>query len=211
MHLPHLALQFCIAVGCMVFVGACPLQATYQYQFEVFTHDGEYHNSPALNMYMVVSDGTGQADFTFYNTSSIQSCVARIYFDDGSLLGISQVENGPGTIFNEIYPGPGNLPSGETIGFYADREFSIGAVAPPPKNGVNPPPPDEWVKVHFNLKPGGTLEGVIGELNSGELRVGIHIIDLPDGSSESAVGVPEPTAIALLIFGSIAATKRHRA
>ena len=66
---------------------------------------------------MDVTNGEGIADFTFYNISTIQSSVARIYFDDGSLLGISSVTNSPGTAFSEVSPMPGNLPNGETIGF----------------------------------------------------------------------------------------------
>jgi len=181
------------------------------YPFDVFTTNGNYNDSPAIDVYMNVSNGAGQVDFTFYNVSSIQSSLAQIYFDNGSLLGISHVENGPGTVFNEVYPGPGNLPSGETIGFYADKEFSIGAESPPPENGVNPPPPDEWVKITFDLLENGSLENVIGELNTGVLRVGIHIIDLPDGSSESAVNIPEPGTLVLLGLGALALLRRTRA
>ena len=98
-------------------------QAVY-YSFDIFTSNGQYYDDPAVNMYMDVSNGAGQVDFKFYNVSLIQSSLARIYFDDGSLLGISSITNGPGTSFSEAYPGPGNLPNGETIGFCADRELN---------------------------------------------------------------------------------------
>jgi len=211
-HLTHRRLWVYAAVcGLLLFIPTGIAQAVYVYPFQIFTNDGGYYNSPDLDMYMEVSNGAGRVDFTFYNISSIQSSLARIYYDDGSLLDISAIENSPGTSFSEVYPGPGNLPSGETIGFYADREFSIGAVAPPPENGVNPPPPDEWVKVSFTLKNGGTLEGVVDELNDGTLRVGIHIIALPDGSSESAIAViPEPTTLALLGLGIPALLRKRR-
>jgi len=180
------------------------------YPFDVFTANGDYNDSPAIDVYMDVTNGAGQVDFTFYNISSIQSSLARIYFDNGSLLGISYLENGPGTVFSEVYPGPGNLPGGEMIGFYADKEFSIGSESPPPENGVNPPPPDEWVKITFTLVESGTLGGVIEELNTGELRVGVHIIDLPDGSSESAINIPEPTTLVLLGLGALVLLKKMR-
>ena len=187
-------------------VPAGTLQALpiYHYPFQVFTADSGDFNNPEINMYMTVSNGFEKVDFTFYNISSIPSSLARIYFDDGLLLGIADVINGPGTSFGQVFPGPGNVPNAGLLDppFVADREFSIGAEPPIPENGVNPPPPNEWVQIKFDLESGGTLEGVIAELDSGVLRVAIHIINLPDGSSESAIAVPEPTTMALLALGT---------
>ena len=187
------------------------LQANYEFPFEVFTNNGNYNDSPDLAPYVVVSNGEEAiVDFTFYNASVIDSSVARLYFDDGSLLAIASIINGPGTLFEEGVPGSKNLPAGETIGFYADREFTIGADPPPSENGVDNPPPLEWVIVRFNLVEGANLQGVINELIAGELRVGIHIISLPDGSSESAIMVvPEPTTLLLLAAGAIAVLRKR--
>ena len=190
-------------------------QATYRFNFSIFTSNGPYYNDPRVNMYMEVSNGEAAiVDFTFYNTSAISSSLARIYFDDGSLLNRDTITNGPGTMF-----GPGttgaNLPSGNTIGFYADREFTILADPPPPENGVNPAEPPEWVRIRFDLVPGSNLEGVISELYSGELRVGIHIIAL-NGSvgpsySESAIAIiPEPATLSLLAIGAAALLRRRK-
>jgi hypothetical protein len=212
-HQQYLKSWVCAAIVIMFLVfPPCSLQATYVFPFHIFTSDGAYHDDPGMNMYVVVSDGTGKVDFTFYNASSFQSSLARIYFDDGSLLGISSITNGPGTDFSEVFPGPGNLPAGETLTppFVADREFTIGAVQPPPKNGVNPPPPEEWVKINFDLVSGGTLEGVVSELYSGELRVGIHIIALPDDSSESAITIPEPATVLLIGLGALALLRKRK-
>ncbi|MFH1371643.1 MAG: PEP-CTERM sorting domain-containing protein, partial [Planctomycetota bacterium] len=63
----------------------------------------------------------------------------------------------------------------------------------------------------FDLINGGTLEDVIDELNNGTLRVGIHIIGLPDGSSESAILVPEPATMCLLGLGALGLLKKRRA
>lgn len=195
-----------IVLVVFLLVPAGTLQATpvYRYPFQVFTADSGDFNNPKINMYMEVSNGFEKVDFTFYNISSIPSSLARIYFDDGLLLGITSIINSPGTSFSEVFPGAGNVPGAGLLDppFEANREFSIGAEAPPPDNGVNPPPLNEWVQIKFDLDPGGTLEGVIGELNSGVLRVAIHIINLPDGSSESAIAVPEPATMALLALGA---------
>lgn len=200
-----------VALVLFLFVPAGTLQAepVYYYPFQVFTNNGSYWNSPEINMYMAVSNGFEQVDFTFYNVSTIRSSVAQIYFDDGLLLGISEVFNGPGTIFGQI-SNPNNVPGANLLNppFVADREFSIGAEPPIPANGINQPPPDEWVKIKFNLESGGTLEDIVEELNSGVLRVAIHIIDLPDGSSNSAIAVPEPATLMLLALGTILLRKR---
>ena len=197
-----------------LFVPAGTLQALpiYHYPFQVFTADSGDFNNPEINMYMEVSNGFEKVDFTFYNISSVRSSLARIYFDDGLLLGITSIINGPGTSFSEVFPGPGNVPGAGLLDppFEANREFSIGAEAPPPDNGVNPPPPNEWVQIKFDLESGGTLEGVVEELNSGVLRVAIHIINLPDGSSESAIAVPEPATMTLLALSGIAMLLRKR-
>ena len=50
----------------------------------------------------------------------------------------------------------------------------------------------------------------MGELNSGMLRVGIHIQGFDDDSSESAVAVPEPTTLVLLGLGGLVLLKKHR-
>ena len=187
-------------------------QGTYQFGFDIFTSNGPYCDDPGLDFSVVVSNGFEHVDFTFYNNSSLDSCIARIYFDDGSLLGISNITNSPYTLFEEGAPG-NNLPGGNMIGFYADREFTIGAENPEPQNGVVAPPPGlEWVTVGFNLIEGGTLEGVIQELYTGELRIGIHIISIGGGStSESAIMViPEPTTLLLLSAGAAIALKRRK-
>jgi hypothetical protein len=204
-------MRFVLAVLVLLLAGVS--QASYRFDFDIFTSDGAYHDSPLVDTYVVVSNGQESiVDFTFYNASAIASSVARIYFDDGSLLDIATLTNGPGTNFSEKYPGPGNLPSGNLIDFVADREFTIGALNPPPQDGVNPAAPDEWVRIRYNLVAGGDLASVIGELQSGELRVGIHIIGLPDGSSESAIMVvPEPATMLLLGLGALGLLKKHRA
>ena len=183
------------------------------YPFEIFTDNSPYANDPGWNLIVDVWDGTGVVNFTFYNYSSIQSSVARIYFDDGSLIGISEITNSQGyTMFNTSVS-PGNLPAGNLLDppFVADREFTIGSQNPPPWKGVNDgDPANEWVTVQFNLINGGDLNGVIAELNSGTLRVGLHVIDVAGAYSESAILIPEPTTIALLGLGALFLLRRKR-
>lgn len=180
------------------------------YPFEIFTDNGPYNDSTGF--YMDVDNGGSSVDFTFYNSSTIQSSITNIYFDDGTLIGATQsIINGSGTFFIEDF-GPGNLPGGNDYpgGFNADKQFNVGADPPPPADGINNTGDGEWVTIRFELV-GGTFQDVLGELDSGTLKVGIHIRDFPLGSSESAVNVPEPTTILLLGLGGLVLLRKRRA
>ena len=171
------------------------------YPLEIFTNNGAYFDSPDLDFYVDVVDVlANQVDFTFYNDSLVSSAIASIYYDDDSLLGAATINNGPGTLFNQ-YAKPGNLPAGKTLepSFTTAGGLSFDSEPAPPKNGINP---GEWVRITFDLINGGTFESLINKLNAGQIRMGTHIIALPDGSSESSVNVPEPAAFCLLAAGA---------
>jgi len=197
----------------VIFLPAHICQAVL-YPFEIFTDNSPYADDPTWwNLTVDVWDGTGVVNFTFYNDSSIQSSVARIYFDDGSLLGIAEIIEGPGTQFRSQAP-PGDLPGGNLLDpwFVADREFTIGSQNPPPWKGVNNlQDPREWVTVRYNLINGGDLAGVLAELNTGMLRVGLHVIDVDGVYSESAILIPEPATVLLLGLGALVLLRRRRA
>lgn len=178
------------------------------YQFEIFTNNGNFYDNPGMDIYMDVSNGGSVVEFTFYNDSTVQSSVTGIYFDDGPMIGSAMsIINGPGTLFAE--DGPGNLPSGNMIGFDADREFNIGSVPPPPENGINNIGVGEWATIELTLD-GYTLLDVLAALDSGSLRVGVHIQDFTDGSSESAVNIPEPVTVLMLGLGGLALRRKRK-
>lgn len=200
----------------MVPIPICRAQV-FTYPFEIFTENSPYFDDPGWNLYVDVWDGMGPVvNFTFYNDSALQSSIARIYFDDGSLLGVEEIFNSQDYTLFDSAASPGDLPGGENlippfVGDVTDKEFTIGSESPPPWKGVNNGDPmNEWVTVQFNLINGGDLDGVCGELNSGALRVGLHVINLPEGYSESAVNVPEPASIALLGLGGLSLLSRKR-
>jgi len=182
------------------------------YDFEVFTTNGIYSDS-LDGMYVEVDNGAGFVDLTFYNGAAVQSNISGIFFDDGSLLGVDSITNSP-SYTNFSTPGsPGVFPSGNQLdpSFVTIKEFNTGAGSPPPQKGVNEGDlVNEWVIVTFELINGGTLADVLAELNSGVLRIGIHITNLTDGSSESAILVPEPATMGLLGLGGLLLLRRRR-
>ena len=196
-----------VLVAAIVLITAGISKANMVYQLEIFTENGLYAHSSSIDLYFeVVSNGLGM-DFTFHNNSTVDSSIARIYFDDIGLLAYSGISNGTGTEFHTD-SSPGNMPAGKALTQSYEADISFGALMPPPHNGINP---GEWVTISFNLTGNNTSTDVINALDNNNLRVGVHLIALPDGSSESAVHVPEPATIALLGFGSLVLARRKRA
>lgn len=177
-----------------------PLRANMLFPLEIIDSDSEYYGSPDLRLYVQVADGgPDQVDFTFYNDSFIgSSSIARIYFDDdGALLsGLAGIDG-----FFSQSASPGNLPGARLLAppFETTSEFSIGADAPSPKNGINP---GQSATITFDMTGGSTLYDVIDALEAGTLRAGVHVIALPDGSSGAAVTVPAPEPATLVLFST---------
>ncbi len=201
-------LSFCIPSTCLY---------ALTLPFEIFTNNGEWgtggsnFGDPALDLTVDVYNGGSTVSFEFHNNSVsplVDVAITDIYFDDGTLLAISGVTNGPGVDFTKLAT-PTELP-GATIlvpPFETTDQFSAGADPPPPHNGVNL---GEWVIINFDLQGGGTLQHVLDELSDGTLRIGLKIQSFPGGSSESAVNVPEPATICLLGLGALALLRKRR-
>lgn len=150
----------------------------------------------------VVDAGVGQIYFLFSNQSLIGSSMARLYFDDDVGL-LSQMVSivGEGTVFEQPVH-PGNLPGGRTLSpaFEAIEAFSAGSAPARPRNGIEP---GESAIATFNLLDAFDFDDVCAALMGGGLRIGVHTIALPDGSSVSAVTVPEPATMALIGLGAL--------
>ncbi|MCK5225862.1 MAG: PEP-CTERM sorting domain-containing protein [Planctomycetes bacterium] len=198
-------------------LGASQVQAAVVFPFEVFTDNGDwgvlgpYFGDQRLDISVEVYNGSTTASFKFVNNSdaSLEAAITDVYFDDGTLLEISSVENGPGVKFSQIAT-PGELPGANLLDpdFVTSDGFSADSHPQPLKNGVQP---GQWVIIHFNLLPLGTLDDVIDEMNSGDLRIGIHVQGFPDGGSNSMVTVPEPATMVLLGLGGLALLRKRRA
>jgi hypothetical protein len=147
----------------------------------------------------VIDAGGGQVLFQFGNSGPDASSITDVYFDDGALLGIASIVNGPGVSFMQPatpseLPGANNAspPFVTTTGFSAD---SVPAVQP---NGVNP---GESLGIVFDLVGAMTYADVLSQLGSGALRIGIHVQGYDSLGSESLVNVPEPGSAVLVAIG----------
>lgn len=142
----------------------------------------------------VLPADSGRVSFTFHNNGPAACSITDVYFDDGSLLGLAEIINGPGVSFSRG-ASPPNLPGGNTLDppFVVTRCFLADSDPPVQPNGVNP---GEYVVLVFDLLPGKTLADVLQDLISTGLRIGIHVQGYASGGSESFVNT-EPLCIDL--------------
>jgi hypothetical protein len=162
-------------------------------------------------LFMDVSDSGSDVLFTFRNVGPEASNISEIYFDDGSLLGISMILDSPPSVDFDLGASPPNLPGGGSISppFQTTAGFSASAENPAPARGVGP---GESVGIKFSLINGKVYQDVIDELLATTVRVGIHVTSFESGGSEAFINAPEPTTAALLGLGGLllVALKRRR-
>ncbi len=214
------------AVAAAVGLAASAAYAGPIYNFVQITNNGNAAVASQLSV-EVNPAGPNQVDFTFRNTGPIASVIAGVYFDDGTLLGISSVINAPpGVQFVAGGgPGPADLPSGNTVNFETTAGFYANASAPPPQRGISP---GEALTIRFNLIGGQTYADTLaaialGEANwgqqvTGALRFGLHVISIDGAGSESFVNtgtpdgpeVPLPSVAAMGLVGLAAVARRRR-
>lgn len=197
------SLVLAAALGAGLALGATPGHAL-TLGFDCITGAGGDCAIGESQLSVEVSDlGGGAVRFHFRNAGPEASSISEIYFDDGSLLGLSAVNDGPGVDF-EPDANPPDLPGGDLLvpPFQVTAGFLAESVPPPPANGVGP---GQWVQIDFTLQAGRTLADVMDDLATGELRIGLHVIAFDSGGSESFVNqaVPEPGAALLLGAGAL--------
>jgi hypothetical protein len=181
--------------------------------FDRITNNGGAAGVDSQLSVEVSDEGAGQVRFTFANAGPLASSIADVYFDDGTLLGFSQIINGPGVQFSSG-ASPGDLSGGNAIDFNASVGMTADSDSPTQPNGVNP---GETLAIIINLINGQTYADTLAAMALsfanpgvdvyGGLRIGIHVQGFANGASESYVNrgprtpVPEPSSLALLGLG----------
>jgi hypothetical protein len=168
-----------------------PLAASAMiYDFEKITNNGNPDVSKQL--WVNVTEAGDNVKFQFYNTVGTTSSITDIYFDDGTLLGIASItDSGVGVVFDTPAT-PGDLPGRNLASpqFETTANFSVDSNNPIMANGVNTA--SEWVAITFSLINGKTYADTLFALDSGDLRIGLHVQAIGlQGGSDSYINNPE--------------------
>ncbi len=153
---------------------------------------------------MEVSGSGNSVTFTFTNNVPVTNpaSITAIYWDfggnSGAFSATPSMNQSTGVSFAQITGKKLNLPEGGTIGF--DAMFGIandGDVTA----GING---GEWLSITWTLA-GLTYDDVVSLINSGDIRIGMHVQSLPDAPNYSSMSVvnktPLPGAVWLLGSG----------
>jgi hypothetical protein len=174
----------------------------------------------------VTDDGNGIVRFALSNSGPARSSLTDVYFDSdyAMLKGMAIVDrdqnSGDSGVDFSKGASPGNLPGWQLANpdFMVSRGLSADSDPPVQRNGVNP---GEVLVLLFSTRGPYDFDDVIAALDSGHLRVGIHVQAFASGGSESFLNerslvgnpVPEPNSALLsaIAIGGVGGVLRRRA
>lgn len=210
-------IQTRIIAGLIAF--AVAQTASAQVTLNFFNWSNNSNINVASQLSVVASDpgttganGEHQVDFTFYNNVGIGSSITDVYFEDGTLLGISSViVPGSGGVAFSQPASPSDLPGGS--GFNTTDQWSADSDTPVSQNGVDSA--GEWVTIRFDLILGQTYADTLAAIANEDLRFGLHVQSI-DGVTQGSDSdwfisvIPVPGASLLGLVGLCLVSRMRR-
>lgn len=192
------------------------------YSFNRITNNSPYNPERQLTV-EVNAAGPNQVDFTFRNSGPFWCGISDIFFDDGTLLGISQIIDSGLLVSFHRGASPGNLPGGATLDFQTTQGFSADSDWPDQIFAIHP---GEWLTIRFNLINGQTYEDTLDAIElglaqggvEGSLRIGLQVRSgllglvcdsFVNGGQIRAIPLPTAAAMSAVGLGLVARRRRR--
>lgn len=181
-----------LALACLIGLSASSADAV-TFGFGNISTSGFSGNAADQISVDVVAGAGSSVRFNFSFAAGDSGTVTYVGFDDGTgsspslLSGLATIFNGSGVNFvNGSGPQISPLSPSFVEDFGAVRANGAGGVA----NGMSV---GETLGLQYALQSGKTLADVVNAIDSGSLRIGLHIQQLTEGS-QKAVVTPNPPA-----------------
>ena len=182
-------------VAPLLLISSTVLESTYSFT-GVNTNEINVSNQLSLDVNQL-SDSS--VSFKFSNlTGGTQSFIGEIYFDflgTDYIASLTQTDQSGSVLFTTDLNPNGSFPEGNSIGF---KKYDAGATKDGGQNGVDM---GEFLILTALLNPNVNVDSL---LQSGELRIGLHVQGFATGGSDSYVNTPNavPLPAAAWLFGS---------
>lgn len=210
------------AAGIAAFASSALADVTFN--FQRFTNNANVNVAGQLSMTLSQVD-SNTVRFTFKNTAVVQSTVRSVHFDEldsaadlinfGSSSHTTTSGSSTASFFKNSTPQ--NIPQGSLVNF--NVEMSHTANSPTTSRGLNELA--DALRITLDLVNGRTFADVLNYLNSGALRVGLYVTNIPYSYNKtkedsfinmpSTTTVPAPAAAALGAIGAALAAAFRRA
>lgn len=203
----------------VVVAGLCgTAHAGFDFTFRSVHAESPFGQSVAGQLEMTVSEaGPGVVEFAFYNGAVAPASITQVFMDQSAqsdaLIDFAKVSvattSGSSPLRFSVDRKVANFPGGNNLSPKFNSDFSASALNPRPHNGLNEV--QDALRLRANLLPGATFDAVVGALNAGWLRVGLHGQAMATGYTDGddsegfvnnpTVVVPLPGAVLLGMLG----------
>lgn len=176
-----------------------PMTKAVILELEILGFDDRSYDTAGLEIFVSITQTEEGVRFDFYNESTSEFTIDKLFFEDGILANVSGMDFGDGTFF-ELDENTAQLPGGNTLTPNFETAYSFDSGPPAEYNGIDP---GQWSAVIFNVDSETDFDDLLSLIYDGSFRIGVHVSGISSRLSASAVNIiPEPATLILLGIGS---------